>query len=602
MHVPLLIGTLCLAITTGAVDPLVDLTVAKYQGLTLGNGVNQWLAVRYAAPPTGNNRFNAPRPPVETEGVQDATKEGALCVSANNQEGLQFGSTRQPMAEDCLFMGIYAPFNATVDSKLPIMFFIQGGGFSSNSNGNFNGTGLVEASGMNMMVVRINYRVGILGFIAGTAVSKDVNGAVPNNGFNDMIATARFVKEHAAQFGGDPDHIVLSGDSSGAEAIDILLAANNGTGFPDLFVGAMIESTGMGSTATAVQRDNAFNNNANSTGCLDAADPIQCMREIPIAQFQNTTTRDGWGPTIDGVTVNAPHYQMYEQGLFQKIPVIFGATSNEATPSFISNQNAETDEDISSAIKRQIPSITDDVLTKMLEAYPASLNEISFFGRNVAPRNASLRQGSGAQWQRDAAIKSEYKQQCTSAFFSDMNGMVGNKANYQYRYNILDETPGGQVDEGLFTPHTNELYAIWGTGNTDGGDPKCFAEGSCAPALTIMQAYWISFVRTLDPNTFRAAGAPNWDTWSIATPNRIVIDNEAATMEIVGQGLGEIEIAGLNQRQRCIGLIMPLSKAVAIGLQAGETIPPFANGTATDPTLSVIENGNGTAVVRHRRY
>lgn len=89
------------------------------------------------------------------------------------------------MAEDCLFLAVYAPLNATEDSKLPIMFFIQGGGFSSDSNANFNGTGLVQASGMNMMVVRINYRVGILGFIGGSVVNADTKGAVPNNGLND---------------------------------------------------------------------------------------------------------------------------------------------------------------------------------------------------------------------------------------------------------------------------------------------------------------------------------------------------------------------------------------------------------------------------------
>ncbi len=88
-------------------------------------------------------------------------------------------------AEDCLFLAVYAPRNATETSNLPIMFFITGGGFSSNSNGNFNGTSLVQNSGMNMVVVRINYRVGILGFIAGTAVDADTKGAVSNNGLND---------------------------------------------------------------------------------------------------------------------------------------------------------------------------------------------------------------------------------------------------------------------------------------------------------------------------------------------------------------------------------------------------------------------------------
>jgi carboxylesterase type B len=164
---------------------IVDLGYAEYQGMTLENGVNQWLGMRFAAPSVPPRRFSAPQPPFNETSVQDATKEGALCVAANSPEGLQYGSARQPMAEDCLFAAVYAPSNATKDSMLPIMMFITGGGFTSNSNGNFNGTGLVKASGMNMVVVRANYRVGILGFVAGTLVDADKNGAVSNNGFND---------------------------------------------------------------------------------------------------------------------------------------------------------------------------------------------------------------------------------------------------------------------------------------------------------------------------------------------------------------------------------------------------------------------------------
>ena len=168
----------------------MDLGYAKYQGRTVGNGVNQWLSLRYAAPSVPPRRFSAPQAPLAENATQDATKEGALCLAANQQEGLQFGNARQRMAEDCLFAAVYAPANATETSNLPIMFFIQGGGFSSNSNGNFNGTGLVEASGMQMIVVRINYRVGILGFIGGTLVDADSKGAVPNNGFNDSTSCA----------------------------------------------------------------------------------------------------------------------------------------------------------------------------------------------------------------------------------------------------------------------------------------------------------------------------------------------------------------------------------------------------------------------------
>lgn len=296
--------------------------------MSLQNGVNQWLNVRFAAPCNGSNRFRAAQPVLNQTEIQDASKNGPLCLAAGEQEGFQYDSERQYMAEDCLNLGIFAPANATRESKLPVMFFIQGGGFTSNSNGNYNGSGLVEASGGNMIVVRTNYRVGILGFIGGSQVADGLSGAAPNNGLRDMVTAAQFVRQHIEAFGGDPNHIVLSGDSSGAEAIDNLLASNNGTGWPDLFVGAAVESTGMYSTGQPVDRDSAFQNEVNATGCLNATDAIQCMRDIPIAQFQGLLTSDGWGPQVDGEIVMAPHPQMYEQGRFQKIPVIYGGKSS----------------------------------------------------------------------------------------------------------------------------------------------------------------------------------------------------------------------------------------------------------------------------------
>jgi len=86
------------------------------------------------------------------------------------------------MSEDCLFLDVYAPSNASTASKLPVMVFIQGGGWSSDSNGNFNGSLLVANSGLNMIVVTLNYRVGLLGSLAGKEV---VEGGSLNNGLKD---------------------------------------------------------------------------------------------------------------------------------------------------------------------------------------------------------------------------------------------------------------------------------------------------------------------------------------------------------------------------------------------------------------------------------
>lgn len=547
-------------------------------------------------------RFAAAQPPVQETAVQDAAKEGPICLSANNPEGLQFNSPRQFMAEDCLFVAVYAPANATEASNLPVMLFISGGGFNSNSNANFNGTSLVENSGMNMIVVRANYRVGILGFVAGTLVEADKKGAVSNNGLKDMVAAARWIKQFISKFGGNPNHIVINGDSSGGNAIDILLAANGGVGFPDLFVGAIAESTGWGSEGQIVSRDDSLKKQLAATGCDAKPDPIDCLRTLPIGELQARLTKDGFGPTIEGNFLTAPHYQLYEAGKFQKIPTIYGYASDEATPEFISNNTVNTTDEVLNDIRGDVgASMSDAEIAQIAAAYPETLNSRSFFGRNMIARNASIRKGTGQQWQRDAAIETELKLHCVAAFFSDMFADAG-QPTFAYRYNILDETPGGSADVGLFSPHTSELYAVWGLGNTDGGDPGCLKLNatdplSCTPGALATQAYWISFVRTLDPNAFKLANAPAWPAWTIATPNRISFDNDVPRLELMGAANGEVPISGMNQRQRCLSLTLPLAKRMNIGLQKGETLPAFANGSRTDPTAVVLASQPITPVV-----
>lgn len=99
-------------------------------------------------------------------------------------------------SEDCLFLDVYAPTNATANSKLPVYLFIQGGGFNDNSNANYNGTGLIQASGGNIVVVTFNYRVGPYGFLT------DGNEIEPNNGLYDQRKVFQWVQDNIALFGG----------------------------------------------------------------------------------------------------------------------------------------------------------------------------------------------------------------------------------------------------------------------------------------------------------------------------------------------------------------------------------------------------------------
>lgn len=165
---------------------------------------------------------------------------------------------------------------------------------------------------------------------------------------------------------------------------------------------------------------------------------------------------------------------------------------------------------------------------------------------------------------------------------------------------MLDTTPGGLQEQGLFSEHTLELYSIWGANNTDSNDPGCLtipsAQGGCQDSIRIMQSYWISFVRTLNPNTMRDPSLPEWAPYSVCTQNRMVFNNGNATMETVGAGVGEVTLASMSQSQRCRGMTGNLSKAIVANLKPGQTLGAFANGTMMAPALSCAAGGNGTLV------
>lgn len=267
----------------------------------------------------------------------------------------------------------------------------------------------------------------------------------------------------------------------------------------------------------------------------------------------------------------------------------------------MSNVKASSDADLIQGLKDAVgPSITDADITQMMTLYPESLNKLSFFGRDVSPegsKNISARKGTGTEWQRNAAMLTEIKFSCIAHFLADMVVSMGVKSVYQYRHNVVDNILNGRADTGVFSDHTSELYQIWGANNTDEGDPKCLtvpaAQGGCAESIPIVMSYWISFVKTLDPNSAKLAGTPDWKPWTVNGKEQIVFDNSAATMEAVGKGLNETVIAGMNQRQRCDAITLRLTKQNNANLKAGQTLAPFANGTRVDPTLA----GSGKTLV-----
>lgn len=146
--------------------PIIDLGYAKYEGTFLDASVNQFLGMRYAAPPLGDLRWREAENPLHENGVQPAKEFAPTCIGTT-------GALTNTTNEDCLFLDIFTPSNATPNSKLPIWFFIQGGGYAANSDQNFNGTEVVSKSNLTIVFVQINYRVRAFGFLASEKIREN---------------------------------------------------------------------------------------------------------------------------------------------------------------------------------------------------------------------------------------------------------------------------------------------------------------------------------------------------------------------------------------------------------------------------------------------
>jgi carboxylesterase type B len=169
-----------------AQSPIVDLGYAKYRGSTNGQGVKEFLGIRFAAPPVGDLRWRAPADPEPVTGIQDATAYKAICVG----EGQTVSAG--VLEEDCLFLNVFTPASAT-SKKLPVWVYIQGGGYVSDAGGNYNGTEMIAASGHDIIHVNINYRVAQLGFLGGSALG---DGGDYNVGLLDQWKALEWVQSY----------------------------------------------------------------------------------------------------------------------------------------------------------------------------------------------------------------------------------------------------------------------------------------------------------------------------------------------------------------------------------------------------------------------
>lgn len=217
-------------------DPL-ETTSGLVAGTESGPGVKAYLGIPFAQPPVGNLRWRAPQP-IKWTGVWNADRKGPECIQVLRPHNINHYFGEEPSSENCLHMNIWAPAGARPGEKRPVIVFIYGGGGTIGSSGmaNYDGANMARRGAV---FVNFNYRVGLLGFLSHPELTAEQGGHSGNYGYLDQNAALRWIHDNIARFGGDPDKVVITGQSFGAGSVAAQYTSALSKG---LFRGAMMSS------------------------------------------------------------------------------------------------------------------------------------------------------------------------------------------------------------------------------------------------------------------------------------------------------------------------------------------------------------------------
>ncbi|EIW84339.1 alpha beta-hydrolase [Coniophora puteana RWD-64-598 SS2] len=288
--------------------PIVDLGYAQYQGTyNATDNLTSFLGIRYAAPPTGALRWMPPQVPAYVAGVQQADTNPDMCYQTNyggnntapvppygltgTTGPLRKRADATPAAsEDCLYLNVFTPgatlpAEPTTTDGLPVLVWIHGGGYEAGYAAEFPGNDLLIDSDNQMVVVVMQYRLGVFGFLSSNEIK--AGGAV-NAGLLDQTYALQWVQENIGKFGGNAAHVTIWGESAGAGSVLQHMVANGGNTQPPLFNYAITSSTFLPSQYYYNDRvpELLYSEVLNYTGCTTAADTLFCLREADVTTLQ----------------------------------------------------------------------------------------------------------------------------------------------------------------------------------------------------------------------------------------------------------------------------------------------------------------------------
>lgn len=470
-------------------------TVTLSEGILEGTdsgGISSFKGIPYAQPPVGNLRWKAPQPVIPWKGVRKADTFGPRAMQPYVFHDMIF---RSKMSEDCLYLNVWAPDNAK-GRYLPVLVYFYGGGFvaGDGSEPRYDGESMARKG---MIVLTVNYRLGVFGFLALPALTgESPHHASGNYGLEDQHAALQWVHDHIAAFGGDPDKVTIGGESAGSMSVCAQMASPLSKG---LFRGAIGESgavLGNLSPAPLARSEAQGTRFMQLTGARD----LKELRAIPADSLLAMTERKGsphFSTTIDGYFLPQSPEAIFSAGKQMDVPLLAGTNSAEIDYHGILGASEPTAENYQAAVEK----LYGDQAPNVLKVFPGDTREQVI---QSATALASDRFIAYATWK-----------------WMHLQAATGSRPVYRYVFSqILPPLKGAPAGtKAVGAPHAAEIpYAL---GNLSLIHTYDWTAEDRETSLH-MQDYFAQFIKTGDPN---GNGLPSWPAMKNTNPQIMILDS-----------------------------------------------------------------------------
>jgi len=465
----------------GKVGVVVNTPAGPVKGIAQ-NRLHVFKGIPYALPPSGDARWKPPTPVPTWKDAFDAMAFGPACVQPLTR-GNVYAETLPSMSEDCLNLNLWTPKDAR---NAPVLVWIHGGALTRGASSQivYDGAALANRG---VVVVSINYRLGMLGYLAHPELSAESpDGVSGNYGLLDQIAALKWVKENISAFGGNPGNVTVAGQSAGALSVVQLMVSPRARG---LFHKAIAQSAYIPSMPELKRKrfgmPSAEDEGVYLAGKLGAKD-FDALRGIDAEALMGSPALEGYRPsgTIDGVVLPRQLVEIFDSGEQAAVPVIAGFNSGEVRSlRYMLPPAPETAADYDAAIRKGYGDLSDTFLLR----YPAT---------NIAESMLATSRDAMFGWTSERLVR--------------MQSAIGQSA-FLYFFDHGYPAADGM---GLHAFHASELPYVFGNlARTPKFWPKPPDTKMEHDLSDAMMAYWVSFARGGKPD---AAGWPAWRPYAPA--------------------------------------------------------------------------------------